>query len=240
MHLHWEGSAMNKAKAAAIGGVLSQNLKQLEVNKEEIGRSEKFIWKEGVAIKLVLPEEVVEVKSDRTVVYHMQAVTTNKIEILSKDYMEECLGSLSKQQLLLANDKNTVWWNWGLPLKKRVTFYHYFMQGKGNTVSHIQGQVNCMHSHWKSAIRNKSRVVSDICYVYPRGEPRNSVSWKKINWTGGNMALSCSFMPLSRTSKVSQIEFPGISIWDTQWYFLSNSQMYLARVVVLCLSRMLK
>lgn len=70
------------------------DLKTINVRLGETTKSENFVRKEEGAMELVLPEKVVEEKSEMTVVYCTQSVDTNRIEIMSEDDIEEYLGTI--------------------------------------------------------------------------------------------------------------------------------------------------
>lgn len=81
-------------RAAAVGAAPALDLKKIQIRLEEITKSEMYARKERDVMKLVPSEKTIRDKNDKTVVYRTQTVTTNRIEIISENDIEECLGSI--------------------------------------------------------------------------------------------------------------------------------------------------
>lgn len=69
---------------------------------------------------LLSPEKVVEDKSEKTAVYHMQAVVTNRIKIISEDNIEECLENIINTATFVGWKNNMAHWRGHLLLKTRM------------------------------------------------------------------------------------------------------------------------
>lgn len=82
---------VNYPEAAAARKALTLNLKLLKISNEEIRKGEKYVLRDRTAVNLTPQEENVKEKSDRTVVYRIQAVVTNKIEDIGV-----CLGPVMR------------------------------------------------------------------------------------------------------------------------------------------------
>uniref|UniRef100_A0A0L8FKL1 CCHC-type domain-containing protein n=1 Tax=Octopus bimaculoides TaxID=37653 RepID=A0A0L8FKL1_OCTBM len=89
------------ARAAAAKKPVPLETKLIKLDIKEVNRSKNVIEVEGDSYKLFPPKETKEDKILRTVVYRTQAVETCKIEMVTEEGIEECLGEIVNESMYI-------------------------------------------------------------------------------------------------------------------------------------------
>uniref|UniRef100_A0A0L8HUA5 CCHC-type domain-containing protein n=1 Tax=Octopus bimaculoides TaxID=37653 RepID=A0A0L8HUA5_OCTBM len=117
------------AKATAVRRPVPLETKLIKLDMEEVTRSRNLIKVDGESYKFCPPKVIKENKILRTVVYRTQAVETCKIEMVTEEEIEECLGEIvneatyiNRGRKFVAKSKVRKWWGFGLEMWLFATF----------------------------------------------------------------------------------------------------------------------